>query len=137
MVTVAPSTGRPSSVRGLIRKYFASFRPAAPKPKSAGVSDRTLQLPTEPLAATWHCRIASPAVLIARARAVGVAAVVVGLSFLVLAGLSGGTLGGDRFDPVTVPAGLLAVSMFGWVAVVGSVVAWLTGRRRIDHPDAD
>lgn len=78
-----------------------------------------------------------PGSMLARCRAVGVAAVVVGLIFLVLAGMSGGALGGGRFDPVTVPAGLLAVSLFVWVAVVGSGVAWVTRGRLVDHPNSE
>lgn len=75
-----------------------------------------------------------PGTTLARCRAVGVAAVCVGMGFLVLAGLAGGALGGGRFDPVTVPAGLLAVAVFAWVAVAGSLVAWLAGDRIADSP---
>jgi hypothetical protein len=71
----------------------------------------------------------TPGTTLTRCRAVGVAAICVALGALVLAAMSGGTLGGGRFDPVTVPAGLLAVSVFAWVAVIGSVVVWLAGDR--------
>ncbi|MFJ6675176.1 DUF6350 family protein [Actinosynnema sp. NPDC091369] len=65
----------------------------------------------------------------ARVRAVLVAAVTVGVGTLVLAAVAGGALGGGAFDPVTIPAGLLAVLAFGWVAVPGAVVAWFAGPR--------
>lgn len=61
----------------------------------------------------------------ARMRGVLVAALLVAPICLVLAGLAGGALGGGRFDPVMVPAGLFAVSVFLWVAVVGSLATWL------------
>jgi hypothetical protein len=54
---------------------------------------------------------------------VAVAALVAGGGVLVLAAMSGGGLGGDRFGPVTVPAGLLGVTAFCWIAVVGCAVA--------------
>ncbi|NUT93114.1 MAG: AAA family ATPase [Saccharothrix sp.] len=65
----------------------------------------------------------------ARVRAVLVAAVTAGVGTLVLAAVSGGSLGGGAFNPVTIPAGLLAVLTIGWIAVPGAVVAWLAGPR--------
>ncbi|KOX17241.1 ATPase AAA [Saccharothrix sp. NRRL B-16348] len=65
----------------------------------------------------------------ARVRAVLVAAVTAGVGALVLAAVAGGTLGGGVFNPVTIPAGLLAVLTFGWVTVPGAVVAWFSGPR--------
>ncbi|WP_123745356.1 DUF6350 family protein [Saccharothrix texasensis] len=65
----------------------------------------------------------------ARVRAVLVSAVTAGVTALVLAAVAGGTLGGGAFNPVTIPAGLLAVLTFGWVAVPGAVVAWFAGPR--------
>ncbi|MFD7653101.1 DUF6350 family protein [Actinosynnema sp. NPDC059797] len=64
-----------------------------------------------------------------RVRAVLVAAITAGVGALVLAAVAGGPLGGGVFDPVTVPAGLLAVLTVGWVAVPGGVVAWFSGPR--------
>jgi hypothetical protein len=66
--------------------------------------------------------------LAGRLRAVLVAALAAGGSWLVLAALAGGALAGGPFDPVTVPAGLLAVSVFAFVAVFGMVTVWLAGR---------
>ncbi|MEU4742744.1 DUF6350 family protein [Actinosynnema sp. NPDC023658] len=72
-----------------------------------------------------------------RARAVLVAAVTAGVGALVLAAVAGGALGGGAFNPVTIPAGLLAVLTFGWVAVPGAVVAWFAGPRppRVVEPE--
>jgi hypothetical protein len=70
----------------------------------------------------------------ARLRAVGVAALVAGLAWLVLAGLAGGALAGGPFDPVTVPAGLLGASVFALVAGPGAAAVWLTGRAPDEEP---
>lgn len=73
----------------------------------------------------------------ARVRAVLVAAVTAGVGTLVLAAVAGGALGGGAFNPVTIPAGLLAVLTFGWVTVPGAVVAWFSGPRppRVVEPE--
>ncbi|HEX4703673.1 MAG TPA: DUF6350 family protein [Pseudonocardiaceae bacterium] len=63
-----------------------------------------------------------------RLRAVLVAALAAGVSWLVLAALAGGALAGGPFDPVTVPAGSLGVSVFLFVAIPGALTVWLTGR---------
>jgi hypothetical protein len=75
----------------------------------------------------------------ARVRAVLVAAVTAGVGALVLAAVAGGTLGGGVFNPVTIPAGLLAVLTFGWVTVPGAVVAWFSGSRppRVVAPEPE
>ncbi|GAA0237730.1 DUF6350 family protein [Saccharothrix mutabilis subsp. mutabilis] len=65
----------------------------------------------------------------ARLRAVLVAAVAAGVGTLVLAAVAGGSLGGGAFNPVTIPAGLLAVLTVGWIALPGGVVAWFAGPR--------
>ncbi|MBW4716066.1 cell division protein PerM [Saccharothrix obliqua] len=70
----------------------------------------------------------------ARLRAALVAAVTAAVGVLVLAAVAGGSLGGGVFDPVTVPAGLLAVIVFGWLAVPGGVVAWFAGPRPAPVP---
>ncbi|WP_033436800.1 cell division protein PerM [Saccharothrix sp. NRRL B-16314] len=74
-----------------------------------------------------------------RVRAVLVAAVTAGVGTLVLAAVSGGALGGGVFNPVTIPAGLLAVLTFGWVTVPGVVVAWFSGPRppRVVEPEPE
>jgi hypothetical protein len=76
----------------------------------------------------WCCRKVAdrPA---ARMRAVLVAAVTVAVGCLVLAATAGGRLASGAFDPVTVPAGLLALLAAGWILVPGMLVAWLTGPR--------
>jgi hypothetical protein len=63
-----------------------------------------------------------------RVRAAGVAALVAGVGWLVLAALAGGALAGGPFDPVTVPAGLLGVSVFLFVAVPGALTAAVPDR---------
>ncbi len=65
-----------------------------------------------------------------RLRSVGVAALVVGLGCLVLAAFAGGTVAAGPFNPVTVAAGLLALSALGWVGVVGAITALFAGQ----HP---
>ncbi|WP_306743551.1 cell division protein PerM [Saccharothrix yanglingensis] len=73
----------------------------------------------------------------ARVRAVLVAAVTAAVGLLVLAAVSGGALGSGAFDPVTIPAGLLAVLTMAWIAVPGAVVAWFSGPRpaRVRAPE--
>jgi hypothetical protein len=76
--------------------------------------------------AGWRCRgLSGPA---ARLRAVGVAAVLAGVGWLVLAALAGGALAGGPFDPVTVPAGSLAVAVALFVGVPGAVTVLVAGR---------
>jgi hypothetical protein len=43
--------------------------------------------------------------------------------------LSGGSLGGGPFDPLRLPAGALALVVFGWIAVPGALVGWLPTAR--------
>jgi hypothetical protein len=78
------------------------------------------------VAVGWLCRTTAPR-WSTRVRAVGVAALEVAVTGLVLAALAGGRLGSGPFDPVTVPAGLLAVLAFCLVAVPGAVIAWFVG----------
>ncbi|MEO6091182.1 MAG: DUF6350 family protein [Umezawaea sp.] len=76
----------------------------------------------------WYCRKVSdrPST---RLRAVLVAGVTVAVVSLVLAATAGGNLGNGVFNPVTVPAGLLAVLVLGWIVLPGSFVAWFAGPR--------
>ncbi|MFD5824337.1 DUF6350 family protein [Lentzea sp. NPDC060358] len=76
----------------------------------------------------WTCRKVSDRPS-SRVRAVLVAAVTAGVASLVLAATAGGRLASGAFDPVTVPAGLLALLVAGWVLVPGALVAWLAGTR--------
>ena len=57
---LAPSTGAPPSVRGLMRKKAQSLSAALPKPAPAGLSLATLQPVSEPAAVTRHCSVATP-----------------------------------------------------------------------------
>ncbi|WP_154697370.1 DUF6350 family protein [Lentzea guizhouensis] len=76
----------------------------------------------------WTCRKVSERPT-SRLRAVLVAAVTAGVGCLVLAATAGGRLASGAFDPVTVPAGLLALLVALWVLVPGALVAWLAGAR--------
>lgn len=81
----------------------------------------------------WYCRKISDTPS-TRVRAVLVAAVTVGVGALVLAATAGGNLGGGVFNPVTVPAGLLAVMVVGWIVVPGAAVTWFAGVRPKREP---
>lgn len=72
-----------------------------------------------------------------RLRAVGVAAVLAGVAWLVLAALAGGALAGGPFDPVTVPAGSLAVAVALFVAVPGAVTVLSAGRGPVAEDPGD
>lgn len=76
----------------------------------------------------WTCRKVSDRPS-SRFRAVLVAAVTAAVGSLVLAATAGGRLASGAFDPVTVPAGLLALMVALWVLVPGALVAWLAGAR--------
>jgi hypothetical protein len=76
----------------------------------------------------WTCRKVSDRPT-SRIRAVLVAAVTAAVGSLVLAATAGGRLAAGAFDPVTVPAGLLALLVALWVLVPGALVAWLAGSR--------
>ncbi|WP_053737592.1 DUF6350 family protein [Nocardia sp. NRRL S-836] len=76
----------------------------------------------------WTCRKVSDRPT-SRLRAVLVAAVTAGVGCLVLAATAGGRLASGAFDPVTIPAGLLALLVVLWVLVPGALVAWLAGSR--------
>ncbi|GGU86863.1 cell division protein PerM [Lentzea flava] len=76
----------------------------------------------------WTCRKISDRPT-SRLRAVLVAAITAAVGSLVLAATAGGRLASGAFDPVTVPAGLLAFLVALWVLVPGALVAWLAGAR--------
>lgn len=87
----------------------------------------------------WLCRAVDPEPL-GRLRAVAVAAVVVALGSVLLAGSAGGRLGGGPFDPLDLRAPLLSLVLAAWIVLPGGVVAWMAGPRRmrvavIDEPD--
>lgn len=62
-----------------------------------------------------------------RLRAVGVAAVVVAVCCVVVAGSAGGRLGRGPLDPLTMRAAMLSMVMVGWIVVVGGIVTWWRG----------
>lgn len=73
------------------------------------------------------CRGVAPQIMI-RMRAVALAALVAAVSWLILAALAGGSLAAGPFNPVTVPAGALAASVFLLIAIPGALTAWLADR---------
>lgn len=68
-----------------------------------------------------------------RLRAVGIAAGVVAVSFVVLAGSAGGRLAGGPFDPLSMRAAALSLALVAWIGIPGAMVAWLGG----PHPAGD
>jgi hypothetical protein len=84
----------------------------------------------------WTCRKVSDRPS-SRIRAVLVAAITAAVGSLVLAATAGGRLASGAFDPVTVPAGLLALMVALWVLVPGTLVAWLAGARTKAVPAGD
>ncbi|KJK47318.1 ATPase AAA [Lentzea aerocolonigenes] len=84
----------------------------------------------------WTCRKVSDRPS-SRFRAVLVAAITAAVGCLVLAATAGGRLASGAFDPVTVPAGLLALMTAVWVLVPGVLVAWLAGSRAKVVADGD
>jgi hypothetical protein len=64
-----------------------------------------------------------------RLRAVAVAAVIAALGCVLLSGMAGGRIGTGPLDPFSTRALLLSVSVLGWIAVPGGLVAWLRGPR--------
>ncbi len=79
----------------------------------------------------WVCRTL-PAGLAAQLRAVGVAALGTGVTWLVLAALAGGALADGPFSPVTVPAGGLAAAVCLLIGVPGALTVWTAGRHRLE-----
>lgn len=71
---------------------------------------------------------------VARLRAVAVAAGVVAVCFVVLAGTAGGRLGRGTFDPVSMQAAALSIVLVLWTAVPGAVAAWFGGPRPAAEP---
>lgn len=66
---------------------------------------------------------------VARLRAVAVAAGVVAVCFVVLAGTAGGRLGRGTYDPVSMEAAALSIALVLWTAVPGAIAAWFGGPR--------
>ena len=60
-----------------------------------------------------------------RLQAVAVAAVTTAVPWGLLAALAGGRLGAGPFDPVSVPAGLVLLTVLAWIAVPGAIVVLL------------
>jgi hypothetical protein len=66
---------------------------------------------------------------LARVRAVAVAAGVVAVVFVVLAGSAGGRVGTGAFDPVSLRAAAVSMSLVVWIGVPAALIAWLGGAR--------
>jgi hypothetical protein len=84
---------------------------------------------------------------LARVRAAAVAAGVVALAFVVLAGSAGGRVGMGPFDPVSLRAAAVSIALVAWIGVPAAITAWLAGPRPVhaeppglldgDEPDDD
>jgi hypothetical protein len=68
---------------------------------------------------------------LARVRAAAVAAGVVALVFVVLAGSGGGRVGMGPYDPVSLRAAAVSIALVAWVGVPAAITAWLAGSRPI------
>ena len=66
---------------------------------------------------------------VARLRAVAVAAGVVAVAFVVLGGSAGGHLGRGPFDPVSMRAAALSITLVLWTAIPAAVATWFGGPR--------
>jgi hypothetical protein len=66
---------------------------------------------------------------LARVRAAAVAAGVVALVFVVLAGSAGGRVGMGPFDPVSLRAAAVSIALVAWIGVPAAITAWLAGPR--------
>lgn len=75
----------------------------------------------------------------ARVRAAAVAAGVVGIVFVVLAGSAGGRVGAGPFDPVSLRAAAVSMALVVWIGVPAAITAWLGGPRTepLGLPDTD
>ncbi|MGH3762546.1 cell division protein PerM [Actinophytocola sp.] len=73
---------------------------------------------------------------VARVRGVAVAAGVVAVVFVVLAGSAGGRVGMGPFDPVNLRAAAVSMALVAWVGIPAAITAWLGGPRpvRYDPP---
>jgi len=75
---------------------------------------------------------------LARVRGVAVAAGMVAVVFVVLAGSAGGRVGTGAFDPVSLRAAAMSMALVAWIAVPAAITAWLSGSRPLpDAPDVD
>jgi hypothetical protein len=68
---------------------------------------------------------------LARVRAAAVAAGVVALVFVVLAGSGGGRVGMGPYDPVSLRAAAVSIALVAWIGIPAAIIAWLTGPRPI------
>ncbi len=73
---------------------------------------------------------------LARVRGAAVAAGVVALAFVVLAGSAGGRVGMGPFDPVSMRAAAVSLALVVWIGVPAAITAWFGGPRpaREDPP---
>ncbi|HEY0454179.1 DUF6350 family protein [Actinophytocola sp.] len=71
----------------------------------------------------------------ARVRGAAVAAGVVAIAFVVLAGSAGGRVGMGPFDPVSMRAAAVSMALVLWIGVPAAVTAWFSGPRPVrDEP---
>ncbi|MDD7966649.1 cell division protein PerM [Actinomycetospora lemnae] len=123
-VSIGAASATPTAISsGLLPPIpLAAVLPQSPPPTWAGLAFAV------PLAVGslvgWRLAPTAPDAA-TRVRSVVVAAVSAALLLGPAAALSGGRLGAGPFDPVTVPAGPVALAVLGWVLVPGLVVALL------------
>jgi hypothetical protein len=67
----------------------------------------------------------------ARVRAAAVAAGVVALAFVVLAGSAGGRVGMGPYDPVSMRAAAVSMALAAWIGVPAAITAWFGGPRPV------
>ncbi|MFL6119291.1 DUF6350 family protein [Actinophytocola sp.] len=71
---------------------------------------------------------------VARLRGVAVATGVIAVSLAALAEIAGGRLGKGPFDPISMPAAALFITLVVWTAAPGAFVAWFGGPRPVPEP---
>ena len=73
---------------------------------------------------------------VVRVRGAAIAAAVVAVAFVVLAGSAGGRVGVGPFDPVNLHAATVSLALALWIGIPAAVTAWLGGPRpmRDDPP---
>jgi hypothetical protein len=69
-----------------------------------------------------------------RLRGVAVATGVIAVSLAALAEIAGGRLGKGPFDPITMPAAALFITLVLWTAAPATFVAWFGGPRPVPEP---
>ncbi|SNR37597.1 hypothetical protein SAMN06265360_10450 [Haloechinothrix alba] len=78
----------------------------------------------------WVLRRSDPQPVV-RLRSVTVAGVCTAFGCLVLTSMAGGQLGDGGIGAMEIPAALVSLAAFGWIAVPAGVVSWLAGPRAV------